>query len=82
MKFLNVAGRPLDFKLNDIRYQVDVNGSCDIPDEIAYAVKAQGLPLLPDTSKAEAKAGIDIEAEPEPLDDPPAHHGRSTKSRR
>lgn len=75
MKFRNRLDVPLDFQLDGIRYQVEVGGTCDIPDRVAYAVAHSGLPL--DQVQAvkgapDAKTPRDAPTEPDrPKSEPP-----------
>jgi hypothetical protein len=45
MKFRNRLDSPLKFEIDGVRYNVDVGGTCDIPDKFAYHVEHAGLPL-------------------------------------
>ncbi len=47
MKFRNISGLELDFKIDSARFQVGVGELVDIPDAVAYCVKLHGLPLKP-----------------------------------
>ena len=54
MKFRNSnPSSALSFELGGTQYEVPVNGTCDIPDQFAYAVKLVGLALEPVADKAE-----------------------------
>lgn len=48
MKFRSRASVALSFDLGGVHYDVPISGECTIPDSVAYAVEAYGLPLVPD----------------------------------
>ncbi len=47
MRYHNTALAALSFTLRSQRYEVAAGGEVEIPDRLAYAVKARGLPLEP-----------------------------------
>lgn len=45
MRYKNPTERPLDFGVRGHQYKVAPGGTCDIPVELEFALKARGLPL-------------------------------------
>lgn len=65
MKFRSThASQPLGFTLDGMRYDVPVGGTCEIPEQLAFAVKLIGLPLEPASdvpAERESPAGSQLE---------------------
>ena len=56
MKFVNESGVDLSFSLSGVKYDVKAGGEIDVPDAVAFGVKAHKLPLKPSSAKAVAVA--------------------------
>lgn len=67
MKFHNPMEHPLDFQIGDQRYKVAVGGEVNIPDRLAYCVRAYGLPLKEGPSPVAAAAQARVEAARAPI---------------
>ena len=64
MKFRSSASVALSFDLGGAHYDVPISGECTIPDSVAYAVAAYGLPLVPDGPMPSALAVAEPELVP------------------
>jgi hypothetical protein len=55
MIFKNKTDKQLRFLMCGEKYKVEPNGTIDIPEKFAYAVKNRGLPLEPQEPDAESE---------------------------
>lgn len=66
MIFRNQTDHGLSFVIASVRYDVPVSGTAEIPDAVAYCVKAHGLPLAEVVETSEPTMVVeDVEASPE-----------------
>jgi len=68
-RFTNPTPRTLRFELGAMRYELEPDEACDIPDELVYVIARRGMALVPATDHA-APVRTPTPATPAPLPSP------------